>query len=51
MVTSVAYSPDGTHVVSGSYDNTVTVWDAATGKEVNVVCSYRFIVCFCVHWC
>ena len=34
-VNSVAYSPDGKHLVSGSYDNTVKVWDAQTGEEVN----------------
>jgi WD40 repeat protein len=34
LVTSVAYSPDGKHIVSGSYDNTVKIWDAATGEEV-----------------
>ena len=27
-VTSVAFSPDGTRIVSGSHDNTVRVWDA-----------------------
>jgi len=30
-VMSVAFSPDGTQVVSGSYDQTVRLWDAATG--------------------
>jgi WD40 repeat protein len=35
-VFSVAYSPNGKHIVSGSYDNTVKVWDAQTGKEVSV---------------
>ena len=36
-VTSVAYSPDGKHIVSGSWDSTVKVWNAATGKEVRTV--------------
>jgi WD40 repeat protein len=34
---SVAYSPDSKHVVVGSYDRTVKIWDAQTGKKVNVV--------------
>ena len=34
-VRPVAYSPDGKHIVSGSLDQTVKVWDAATGKEVS----------------
>jgi energy-coupling factor transporter ATP-binding protein EcfA2 len=32
-VSSVAYSPDGTRIVSGSRDKTLKVWDAATGQE------------------
>ena len=37
VVLSVAYSPDGKHIVSGSWDRTVKVWNAATGKEVRTV--------------
>jgi WD40 repeat protein len=33
-VPSVAYSPDGKRIVSGSQDNTLKVWDAQTGKEI-----------------
>jgi WD40 repeat protein len=29
----VSFSPDGERIVSGSSDNTVKVWDAATGQE------------------
>ncbi len=31
-VNSVAYSPDGTKFISGSYDNTIKIWDANTGQ-------------------
>ena len=34
-VTSVAISADGKRVVSGSYDNTVKIWDVETGTEVS----------------
>jgi WD40 repeat protein len=36
-VRSLAYSPDGTRLATGSYDTTVRVWDAATGREVLVL--------------
>ncbi len=33
-VKSAAYSPDGTRVVTASWDGTARIWDAATGKEI-----------------
>ncbi|KAN0086005.1 hypothetical protein V8E55_007139 [Tylopilus felleus] len=33
-VLSVAYSPDGSHIVSGSSDKTIRVWNASTGQCV-----------------
>jgi WD40 repeat protein len=33
-VDSVAYSPDGTRIVTGTDDRTAKVWDARTGQEI-----------------
>jgi WD40 repeat protein len=33
-VNSVAYSPDGRRIVSGSVDNSLRLWDAASGKPI-----------------
>jgi WD40 repeat protein len=33
-VVSVAFSPDGTRVVTSSVDHTARVWDAASGKQL-----------------
>ncbi|EDR10450.1 mycorrhiza-induced NACHT/WD-repeat protein [Laccaria bicolor S238N-H82] len=36
-VNSVAFSTDGTRIVSGSYDKSVRVWDVSTGAELKVL--------------
>jgi WD40 repeat protein len=33
-VRSVAFAPDGRTFASGSVDNTIRLWDTATGKEL-----------------
>ncbi len=33
-VYTVAFSPDGRYVATGSFDNTIKLWETATGKEV-----------------
>jgi WD40 repeat protein len=34
-ITTLAYSADGARLVTGGSDGTVTVWDSASGKELN----------------
>ena len=36
-VLSVAFSPDGKLLASGSDDNTVRIWDMATGQELQIL--------------
>lgn len=45
-VRSVATSADGTLAVSGSYDNTVKVWDLQTGEAIA-----RFVADHAIHSC
>ncbi|KIM19707.1 hypothetical protein M408DRAFT_83148, partial [Serendipita vermifera MAFF 305830] len=33
-ISDVAYSPDGKHIVSGSEDSTLRIWDAVTGAPI-----------------
>ncbi|WP_216092679.1 WD40 repeat domain-containing protein [Candidatus Marithrix sp. Canyon 246] len=35
-VSAVAYSPDGSRIVSGSSDNMLKIWDANSGKLLSV---------------
>lgn len=39
-VLSVAYSPDGSRIVSGSADNSIRLWDARTGAQLHVLLSH-----------
>lgn len=39
-VSSVAYSPDGKYIISGSYDKTFKIWEASTGKCLKTLSGY-----------
>src|SRR5260221_1620338 len=43
-VRSVAFSSDGTRIVSGSGDGYVRVWDASTGAELRKLNGHSYIV-------
>ncbi len=42
MVQSIAFSPDDSHLLSGSYDKTARVWDVDTGQELLRVTGFPY---------
>jgi hypothetical protein len=44
MIASVALSPDGGRVLTGSRDDTARLWDAATGKELRAFKGHEHFV-------
>lgn len=44
-VLSVAFSPDGTHFVSGSSDKTVKVWEVSTKQCIHTFNEHSDQVC------
>ncbi len=37
MVNTVAISPDGKYIVSGSEDKSIKVWDLLSGREIHTL--------------
>ena len=46
-VMSAAFSPDGSRIVTASWDKTARIWDAATAKEIAVLRGHDDVVSSC----
>ncbi len=44
LVASVAFSPDGTVLASGSSDKTIKLWDVASGREIRTLSGHTSFV-------
>jgi len=44
-VTSIAFSPDGRTLASGSWDHTIKLWEVATGREIKTLSGHTNWVC------
>ena len=45
-VRAVAFSPDGRHAISGSYDGTIILWDVASGESLRTFKGHTSLVAF-----
>ena len=43
MITTVALSADGRYIASGSQDETVKIWDVASGQETRTIAGYDML--------
>ena len=49
LVESVCWSPDGKYLASGSWDNTIIIWDANSGESLKTLDGHSDYVCS-VSW-